>query len=39
MILDRKKKAHAYRNGTIKRTNEIKTAFENFTSKIKTITK
>lgn len=39
MILDRKKKAHAYRNGTIKRTNEIKTTFENLTAKIKTITK
>jgi argininosuccinate lyase len=39
MILDRKKKAHAYRNGTIKRTNEIKTTFKNLTAKIKTITK
>lgn len=39
MISDRKRKIHAYRGGTIKRTNEIKTAFENLASKIKTILK
>ena len=39
MILDRKKKVQAYRTGTVKRTNEIKIAFENLTRKIKTITK
>jgi argininosuccinate lyase len=39
MILDRKKKAQAYRSGTIKRSNEVKIAYENLTRKIKTITK
>jgi len=39
MILDRKKKAQAYRSGTVKRTNEVKDAFENLVAKIRTITK
>ncbi|HSD05304.1 MAG TPA: argininosuccinate lyase [Nitrosopumilaceae archaeon] len=39
MVSDRKRKVHAYRGGTVKRTNEIKTAFENLSSKIKIILK
>lgn len=39
MILDRKKKIQAYRIGTVKRTNEVKVAFENLAAKIRTITK
>ena len=39
MILDRKKRIQAYRIGTTKRTNELKTTFGNLTSKIRTITK
>ena len=39
MILDRKKKIRAYRGGTTKRTNEVKTAFEDLTIKVKTIIK
>ena len=39
MISDRKKKIQAYRVGTTKRTNEVKTAFENLSKKVKTLTK
>lgn len=39
MILDRKKRVQAYRTGTIKRTNEVKVAFENLVAKIRTMTK
>ena len=39
MISDRKKKIQAYRMGISKRTNEIKTVFENLVKKIKIITK
>jgi len=39
MISDRKNRVKAYRTGTIKRTNEVKVAFENLSAKIKTITK
>ncbi len=39
MISDRKKKIQAYRIGTTKRTNEVKTAFENLSKKVKTLTK
>lgn len=39
MILDRKKKIQAYRIGTTKRTNEVKVAFENLATKIRTIIK
>ena len=39
MILDRKKKIQAYRIGTTKRTNEVKTAFENLANKVKTLIK
>jgi len=39
MILNRKKKIQAYRIGTVKRTNEVKVAFENLVAKIRTITK
>jgi argininosuccinate lyase len=39
MILDRKKRIQAYRIGTTKRANGIKTTFENLTVKIRTITK
>jgi argininosuccinate lyase len=39
MILDRQKKIQAYRIGTAKRTNELKTTFENLAAKIRTITK
>lgn len=39
MILDRKKKIQAYRSGTVKRTNEVKVAFENLAAKIRTIIK
>jgi argininosuccinate lyase len=39
MILDRKKKIQAYRVGTTKRTNEVKTAFENLAKKVKTLIK
>jgi len=39
MILDRKKKIQAYRVGTTKRTNEVKTAFENLANKVKTLIK
>ena len=39
MILDRKKKIQAYKTGTVKRTNEVKVAFENLAAKIRTITK
>jgi argininosuccinate lyase len=39
MISDRKKKIQAYMVGTTKRTNEVKTAFENLSKKVKTLTK
>ena len=39
MILNRKKKIQAYKIGTVKRTNEVKVAFENLAAKIRTITK
>ncbi len=39
MISDRKKKIQAYLIGTTKRTNEVKTAFENLSKKVKTLTK
>jgi argininosuccinate lyase len=39
MIIDRKKKIQAYRIGTTKRTNEIKMAFENLSTKIRAIAK
>ena len=39
MILNRKKKIQAYRVGTVKRTNEVKVAFENLVAKVRTITK
>jgi argininosuccinate lyase len=39
MISDRKRKIHAYRVGTVKRSNEVKIAFENLASKVKTISK
>ena len=39
MILDRKKKIQAYVIGTVKRTNEIKAAFENLAAKTRTMSK
>ena len=39
MILDRKNKIRAYREGTTKRTHEIKTTFENLANKVKTVIK
>lgn len=39
MVIDRKRKIQAYREGTTKRTKEVNLAFENLSRKVKTIIK